>query len=282
MRRILLAGFVLTLALADAAAQNNPRKERFLQLNPGYQKRAGASYEVNNLEGSVRSMVPAVDSPKLKDGDARAILREFIYDYLDAYVEAGGEMNRAEHVRALAKIDKRVSDLVDDKDAYQRYLRWRKTTPRAQNPLQFLFVLEIPVAFRVPGPLAKEGWTVEVIDEVPVLEAFKGYLGVAPDQVLRFSNPTLGKVVGKGDKVDAVNPWLMLVVYPSGRAKEALASHQAPLGPWGTAPPKGQPELPPLEVFWQTRGYLILGAEGAFAKEQARLATALKLQMQDR
>jgi hypothetical protein len=170
----------------------------------------------------------------------------------------------------IERLDKRVRETLKDRAAFARYLKWRKDTPRSENPLQFLFHRDLPFTPTLPGALTDAGWTAEVVSDLAALERYTAYFGFPPDVVVRYENRQVSR---KTDGGAAAHPHLTLVGYSGGRLRDALAGRKGPFGPRA---PGAAKTLPPLELFWETYGHVYLSAEGAFPEEQRRLASALK------
>jgi hypothetical protein len=278
MRQLLIAALAALVLAAAVPADQQPagaRKKQFLDLNPDYAKRSGKFYEESYLPGAAASLARAVQSDRLPNAVARALLTGLIYDFLGEYVEGGGQMSRSEQAKVIERLDKRVRETLKDRAAFARYLKWRKETPRTENPLQFLFHMDLPFTPTLPGALTDAGWTAEVVSDLAALERYTAYFGFPPDVVVRYEN----RQVSRKTDGAAAHPQLMLVVYPGGRLRDALAGRKAPFGP--RAPAAGK-TLPPLDLFWETYHHVYLSAEGAFPEEQRRLASAVKGQFMSR
>jgi hypothetical protein len=125
-----------------ANAQPQTPKERFLADNPGYKARASEFYSHEYLPGAVRSMVTAIRSPAFRDADATEVLRLLIGNFLDCWIEAGGPITDGNREEIVAVMDLRVKRIVKDDRAFDRYLRWRRTS--ADNRLAFLMAFDSP------------------------------------------------------------------------------------------------------------------------------------------
>src|SRR5262249_37831295 len=140
MRPAAVATLLTLCANATAPAQDaaGPEMARFLRANPGYRQRAGAFYEAEYLPGAAAGLARAARAKGLSEQDARAALRPFVYDWLDAYISGGGAVSPAGHAGVLRRLDDRVRAALDDDAAFARYLAWRQNAQGADNPLDFL------------------------------------------------------------------------------------------------------------------------------------------------
>jgi len=111
---------------------------KFSRLNPGYKQGAGGFYEKEYLGKAVEQLAEAAGLTKEQLPFATAILRAYIYEYLDAKVRGGGSVP-AEHVqRAFAAMDERFQGELKD-EQYEKYLEWsRGRRTEAGNALGFL------------------------------------------------------------------------------------------------------------------------------------------------
>ena len=109
----------------------------FARQNPRYKERAGRFYEKQYLGKAVDQVVEHAGLSGEQRPAAHAILRAFIYDWLDATVRGGGAMPRAHLDRAFAAMDERFQGELDDAQ-YRKYLKWRKSQGGARNALGFL------------------------------------------------------------------------------------------------------------------------------------------------
>jgi len=123
-------------ALAGEAPGQAPGA--FLRNNPGYRERAGTFYEKEYLPGAAAALARSVRHPRLPEGAARRLLRDYVYDWLAAYIEGEGAVPAAEQARLLRDLDGRVREALCDDDAYRRYLNWRLRSGGDDNPLAFL------------------------------------------------------------------------------------------------------------------------------------------------
>ncbi|HUT35407.1 MAG TPA: carbon-nitrogen hydrolase family protein [Planctomycetota bacterium] len=121
----------------------------FSRQNPGYKQRAGEFYEKEYLGKAVEQLAEAVGLAEEQLPFAKAILRAYIYEWLDACVRGGGAV-AAEHLeRALAAMDERCQGELKD-DQYPKYLEWRKDRTGARNALAFL-MRPLPPPPHLPG-----------------------------------------------------------------------------------------------------------------------------------
>ena len=201
----------LYLLLVLAAPGQDPAA-RFRELNPGYVERAGHGYE-QSLGPASASLVKAVDLPRFTAAQATAVLKRVIYDFLEAYVQEGGEMSRARHGAVLRRADATMKDLLDDPAAFERWIVWRESTDRVANPLAFLTspkIALVGLSLVLPEASARDGWTLRVLEDDRQAAAHQACFPVVPLQVLLVEKDRDAR--------------LALLVYRDGRAAELLAA----------------------------------------------------------
>ncbi|MFO0965494.1 MAG: hypothetical protein U0793_07895 [Gemmataceae bacterium] len=134
-----LAILAICGARLDASDNKTPR-QRFLALNPNYEKTAGAFYGAEYLPSAAQAMTAAIGQKAFKRADAERILEALIDGFLEKFVDAGGKMpNPAPFVEAM---DTSVRMIVKDKEAFARYVRWRSNRDRKVNALAFLMTAD--------------------------------------------------------------------------------------------------------------------------------------------
>lgn len=259
---LLLALVCLT---ARPASADTPR-ERFLRNNPNYAKRSGEFYERDYLPTAVKTMVEMVNHPNLGVPQAEEILKAAIYSMLESY-ENGGVVTRAEHARVVADADDSVARIVKNPAALERFKKWRRIQDREVNPLTFLFTHEYHVDFQLPAKMKEAGWTLNRLDRLDRLAAYKPYFNTEPDMVLELENPKLSKP-GK-------RAFLTVAFFPIERVRDQLLQEESPYQPPRERQNAAKP-LPPLDLFWSDHSNVLLAAEGDFPQEQARLAAAIR------
>lgn len=109
----------------------------FARQNPGYKERAGKFYEKEYLDKAVEQLAEWASLSEEQVPVAQAILRAYIYDWLDAYVRGGGVVAPGQLERALSAMDERFQGELRDPQ-YEKYLKWRKEPTGAHNALRFL------------------------------------------------------------------------------------------------------------------------------------------------
>jgi len=121
----------------------------FTKANPEYKWRAGAFYEKEYLGRAVENLAKAAGLNNNERTAAKAILRAFIYDWLDSYVRGNGTIAEPDLKKHLALMDERFrGELTEVK--HKKYLHWRTDTTRARNPLAFL--MRVSDGTRALGP----------------------------------------------------------------------------------------------------------------------------------
>jgi hypothetical protein len=264
--------------VSDAARPAIPaRRKSVREQNPGYRERAGTSYENTALPGSTASLAKAVNHPRLPEGMAREILKEFIYNYLDLYLDRNGALTRAEQARLLEQVDQRVRDTVGDEAAFQRYLTWRKESGREENPLEFLFRKAIPITVELPKDLSAAGWTLQSLVDLEQPKRYQAYFDLAPDQVLIFENQKIGRKGDGPEEADWVPARVTLLVYPKRRVLDLWDERELKGRP--TPAQVGAEGLPPIQLFWQTENYVLFVAETPFHAEQSKVMAVVKQQL---
>ncbi|MCI0682255.1 MAG: hypothetical protein L0Y71_09135 [Gemmataceae bacterium] len=132
---------IFLLCPGHVPAEPQSAKQRFLALNPDYKAGVTQFYAQEYLPGTVRSMTGAIRSPGFRDADADRVLRVLIGNFLDQWIEGGGQVSEGVREEVVAPMDVEVKRLVRDEDAYRRYLAWRHIRNSASNPLAFLMPL---------------------------------------------------------------------------------------------------------------------------------------------
>ncbi len=138
MRTTILTLLILLIpATVRAQEVAGQARNRFLGSNPGYRERAGAFYEKEYLPHAAVALSRAADQPRFTENEASRVLRLFLYEWLDAYIDGGGAISNTDHARILKKLDERMRSALDDNNAFARYLVWRQSQGD-NNPLAFL------------------------------------------------------------------------------------------------------------------------------------------------
>ena len=112
----------------------------FLRDNPDYRQRAGKHYETKYLPETIEQLKVVADLNKQQVVVARNILKEFIYDWLDTYIEAEGgthELSAEAHASVVEIMDSRMRRELPEIQ-YDKYLDWRKGDPPNSNALAFI------------------------------------------------------------------------------------------------------------------------------------------------
>lgn len=116
---------------------------RFTETNPGYRTRAGRSYEENYLVEAAQSLANDCQFDEGELEQAQAILRGYIYRWLDAFVEAGGTRSELT-LQAEEWLDQEFVRSFGQ-DHSPTFATW-KTSP--ENTLAFLFLAPPPNSLR--------------------------------------------------------------------------------------------------------------------------------------
>ncbi len=236
----------LALIASAAVAQDEPPKNKFLELNPGYRERAGGFYERTYLDSASASLAKAVALERFAKADAAGVLKQLIYDWLDAYVEGEGQMSRTAYTAVMKRVDASMKKLLDDDAAFKRWAEWRDSTNRELNPLAFLTsakIAMVALALTVPDALAKDGWSMTSIEDDEQATPYKVCFPEVAHQVIVFEK-------GKGTR-------LALLVYRDGRAAELLGALE-------------KAERDDVRVFWRTQGFLVFAAEKGTVPESLK------------
>jgi hypothetical protein len=252
---------VVCCCLQAAEPKRTPR-ERFLALNPNYDKGVAELYRRDYLPSAASSMTTVIDDKAFKEEDAQRVLGTLIDDFLRKFVDGGGTITRLERGRLMQAMDKSVKQIVKNEDAFARYTKWRDTTDRKANALFFLMT-EAELKFSLPKALRDAGWTMKSqgIDD---LEKFAGYFGEGPDYVFVFENPTLSK---EGKRAS-----LTVLAFQAERVRDKVLDRE---GPFRSTDEK----LPAIDYFWQAGGFAFFSSEGDLTAPQARLASTIRSQM---
>jgi hypothetical protein len=237
-------------------------RERFLGLNPNYQKGTAEFYRRQYMPSAARAMTSAIDRPNFREPDAEHVLGELIDGFLEKYVAGGGTITRLEVARLVQEMDREVKRILKNDEAYARYVKWRGTTDRKSNALFFLMTageLNLPL----PKRLVDAGWTMKA-HKVTELQKFAGYFNEAPDHVLLFENPRLSK--------DDKRAWLLVLAFQTERVRDAASERGGPFR-------SGDKKQPAIDLFWQTYGMVFFVAEGDFPAAQAELSSHIRSRM---
>lgn len=114
------------------------RNERsFSELNPHYKERAGAFYDIKYVSPSAEALFKIADVRPEQMRETLNILRAFVYEWLDAYVEGNGSILEAQVQECIRKMDSRFDALFDDLQRKQ-YRIWRDDASGKHNQLRFL------------------------------------------------------------------------------------------------------------------------------------------------
>lgn len=251
--------WLMVLCLRADQPKQTPR-ERFLALNPNYEKGVAEFYRRDYLPSAARAMAEAIKQEGFTEDDARRSLGTLIDDFLVKYVDGGGTITRAERGRLILAMDRAVRAKVKNEAALARYRKWRDTEDRMVNALSFLTTAN-DLHFTLPERVTDAGWAMKSL-KLSDLEKYAGYFGDAPDHVLVFENPRLSKKEGKQAS-------LMLLAFQSDRLRDKVLGREGPFR-------SEDKTLPAIDFFWQAGGALYFSSEGALPGPQAKLASSIK------
>jgi hypothetical protein len=254
----IIAGVFAFLASSTLCAQlpvYNP--DWFQKYNPDYIQRTSKFYKFKYMPSAAATLAKAANSPALPEGKAAELLSEYIDNYLQLHWDSNGSLTRADVEVLTASFDKKVKDLVKNDAAYQKYLKWRNTTSRDDNALEFLFHTSFALPVNLRKDLVTAGWTVQSITDIKDLGQYEVHASFAPDQALIFKNAKL------------MDSTLTVLVYPT----ERIRLMQAGKGP-NSKGKLGQ-ELRP---FWQVSGYSMYTLQPKLNTAQSELADNLRTQ----
>lgn len=113
----------------------------FTKANPGYKERAGTFYEKEYLGKALDQLATKITLTDDQKIAARKILKDFIADWLESYVNANGTMSEETLTHYLALMDEKFHSKLSPPD-YETYLAWRKGTS-GENALAFLMIPKI-------------------------------------------------------------------------------------------------------------------------------------------
>lgn len=122
------------LAAVKPATQAN---ENFSELNPYYKDRAAAFYDIKYVSPSAEALFKIADVRPEQMRKALKILRSFVDEWLDAYVEGNGSITQMEVQKCVERMDSRFDALFDSLQRKQ-YRIWRDDDTGEFNKLRFL------------------------------------------------------------------------------------------------------------------------------------------------
>ncbi len=246
-------GAAVLLYLASAAAWNAaaagalisaPTGNKFLLLNPGYREQAGSHYEQSYLPGATQGLVAALTPETITEKDAEAVLRTFIYDFLNQMILDEGEVDRRAHASVLQRLDAAIGQRTRDENLLERYAAWKiGSHDDYHNPLAFLTHLGFqspPVLLALSDDLARET-SVRSLTSLAETAAYTSMLGVEPYQVFVISQEAAAR---------AAPHTMTLLLYRKAQAASVLAAIKA----------SAASDRP--QIFWQTRRHLVVALAG--------------------
>lgn len=236
----------------------------FLEHNPDYRERAGASYEASYLPAAAEGLVAALTPQIMPEEEAKAILRTFIYDSLDRYIADEGEVSRRAHDGVVRKLDAVVESKTLDPVLLKRYAAWKSGhSVEYPNPLSFLTDLSFqspPVRLILSDDMARGGISVSSLTSLDDTASYTSVVGVEPYQVFVVSGAA-------SKSVDALH--MTLLFFRKVEAHKVLAALN-----------NGKTNVPNRpELFWQTCRHLVvaLGSEPV-SGEKAQLSRWIRRQ----
>ncbi len=109
----------------------------FSQLNPHYKDRAGVFYDIRYVSPSAEALFKIADIRPDQMRETMRILRLFVDEWLESYVEGNGAISPTEVERCVQRMDKRFDGLLNDLQRKQ-YRIWRDDSTGEHNKLRFL------------------------------------------------------------------------------------------------------------------------------------------------
>jgi hypothetical protein len=139
----LIAGLLLALAcvlngspqeLLNFVPPDPHHSNSFSQSNPDYRTRAGGFYEETYIDEAASALCAESGIDDSQEDLVRALLRGYVYRWLDAYVEGSGR--RSELTDQEERwLDEQIPVVLGE-SAEVGYLRWKRSP---ENSLGFLF-----------------------------------------------------------------------------------------------------------------------------------------------
>ncbi|MBN1919036.1 MAG: hypothetical protein JW889_14105 [Verrucomicrobia bacterium] len=255
----LVAVLAVTACSAGGDAGN-----RFQEQNPGYRTRAGTFYEETYLPEAVKGLIAAFAPQELAEEQAKAVLRDLIYDFLD--MSAHGITRRA-HAGVLARLDARIRALADGPKVPENYEAWKKGgNPAFPNPLSFLTRVERqspPVSLALSDELKKEGWRVRSLESLDETGEYADLLGVEPYQVF-----VVERTPGTGQPDES----LTLLVYRLRFIRRLIAAIDAKK--------QVKPDIV-LQLFWRMHEHAVILFQAVPVQDDERLKEWVRRQWID-
>jgi len=109
----------------------------FSSLNPYYKDRAGAYYDIKYVSPSAEALFKIADIRPDQMRQTLRILRQFIDEWLDAYVHGNGSISQSKVESCIRLMDLRFDELLDELQRKQ-YRIWRADASGDYNKLRFL------------------------------------------------------------------------------------------------------------------------------------------------
>jgi hypothetical protein len=175
----------------------------FTRANPDYKAKEGAKYETLELEVAAGQLAGFARLDTAKQSVAQAILRAFIYDYLDAKVFGNGTLTLQAFDKVVADMDSRFRKELSPEE-FEKYLAWRTGPPYGGNSLALLMKLPSPDLF--PGKTLADVKKIlpptgrETISKTPGKHWIDVY-PCGPNREVRVVGATLRENPDDGDKI---------------------------------------------------------------------------------
>ncbi len=268
MKRFVLAFLILHLSLSVARAEQGDSDNNFRKNNPDYRTRAGTFYEKEYLPGAVKGLMAALAPNEAAKQQVTALLKQFIYEFLDQYIKDGGEMTRREHAGVLANLDESVLEYTGgSKVALKNYEAWKTGSSKEfPNPLSFLTVITFqspPVELSLSPELEKRGWRVTSLESLSETIQYADTLGVEPYQVFVLERAADG-ARNRGS--------VTLLIYRSKDSSRLLSALDArKSGEMKTVP----------QLFWRTRKHVVFLLQEKPTEDSGNLKDWIKRQWID-
>jgi hypothetical protein len=125
-------------ASVDFAPSGSSASGDFNKDNPHYKERASVFYDLKYVSPSAESLFKIADVRPEQMREAVGILRTFVDERVQLYVEGNGVITGAGILDCVARMDVGFGELFDEQQLAQ-YRIWRDDTSVSSNTLRFLF-----------------------------------------------------------------------------------------------------------------------------------------------
>lgn len=198
MKISIVVALLCAVGISRASAEQ-PKKE----VRDPYSTRAGAFYEKEYLSGAVKGLEAVFAPQDLSDDKATQMLLDQIYGFLGQLHKENGEISRRGHAGIIARLDREVAALADDRAILNNYEAWKDgSSNKYPNPLSFLTNIKFqspPLQLALNADLRQAGWVMQSLDALEETGRFADALGVEPYQVFTFSQVEAGRMTPRMD-----------------------------------------------------------------------------------